>query len=245
MRRAVWTSEAIRAWILAIGLLLILTIWPLRLWQQTIPGEGGGVRMEVSRQVDDGHDLIQDFIAQYDRLGSVDLYVEELVSGRYIDLTVFDDQNVLLFHRYIDLGKESLPGKVRIPLGLDLEVGRSYRLFFMGAFSGYTLGLQNIPANGQASPCFGALYMNDTSAESWHLDMTLNYRQPIGKQTSLMLMLLLAVLTLLAERCVAIRARRMAGRERIVTVGEAIRAVLAPLFFAGVLALLLLLLLLV
>ena len=145
MRRAIWFSEAVRAAILIIGFTAILTIWPLRLWQRTIPEKGGGVRMEVSDQIDDDSDLVQTFIAQYDRLGSVDVYVDEVMSGRCLWLIVFDEQTQICFRKFVDLEGETIPGVVNIPLGLSLEVGKPYRLVFLGVHSAYRLGLQNIP----------------------------------------------------------------------------------------------------
>ena len=233
MRRAVWFSDALRAAVVIAGVLLILTVWPFRLWQVPVSEEGGGVRMEVSAQIDDAHDLIQDFIAQHERLEAVEVYPQDFVSGRYVDLSVFDDRMVEIFHKYADLGEEDLPGRVRIPLGLDLEIGREYRLFFTGVYSGYRFGLQNIPAKG-ASPYFTKFYQVDTETPEWRLDMKLDYKRPLGPRGILALIAAIAAVTLLLERTVYVIARRL-GRERdkVVTVAGACSRILAPVFYAG------------
>ncbi|MCR4762615.1 MAG: O-antigen ligase family protein [Lachnospiraceae bacterium] len=240
MRKAVWLSDAIRVWLLVVGALLILTVYPFRIWQRIITETGGGVRMEVSGQIDDGHDLIQDFIAQYDYLDAVDVYVEELSAGRYIDLSVFDENLVQIFHKYLDLGDQTIPGWVRIPLGLETEVGKQYRLFFMGAYAGYRMGLENIPTD-KVSPYLLALYVNDTSQPDWHLHIQLRYRQPADRKTSLIWIALIAGITALAVCLTTVIAHR-SGRDadRIVTPAEVLRMTLAPLLGLCVLCLLIL-----
>ncbi|MCR5094045.1 MAG: O-antigen ligase family protein [Lachnospiraceae bacterium] len=243
MRRAIWKSDAIRFTLLVISLLFILSIFPLRLWQRTITETGGGVRMEVSDPVNDRSDLIQEFIAQYDRLAAVNIRLEEQISGRYLRLTVFDDQNVELYNRYVDVEGETIPGMVRIPVGIPLEVGRQYRLFFLGTHAEMTMGLENIPAGGGASPYYTSFYMHDEQFGDWHLNMTLEYEQPLGRLTSILLILGIAVAAIVAERLVKVIADRR-GREAdsVITVGTMIRIVLIPVWLVFILCLFVMLL---
>ncbi|MCR5675184.1 MAG: O-antigen ligase family protein [Lachnospiraceae bacterium] len=237
MRKALWQSEAIRAILVIVTVLAVLSVFPLRLWQRTIVEKGGGVRMEESSQLDDEASLTQDFTAQYDRLGAVDIDIAEVMIGRYMMVAVFDERGIKLCHRYVDLGSETIPGRVRVPLGLDLEVGKDYRLLVQGAHCAFRTGLQNIPAEG-ASPYVKLLRVAGESVETWHLDMELLYRQPIDKKTSLLIIAIIALIGLLAERAVAIVAKKRGeAHDRIVTVGGTVTAILAPVFTAAVLVL--------
>ncbi|MBQ3789524.1 MAG: hypothetical protein II800_01185, partial [Lachnospiraceae bacterium] len=230
MRKALYAGEAARFLVLALAVLAILSIYPLRIWQRTIPEPAGGVRMEVTGPIDDFHDVIQGFIAQYDRLGYADVWIDRLEGGRTLRVTVVDENFQPLFERYIDLGKEDLPGVVRIPLGLDLTVGREYSLFLMGGYSSYRAGLNNLPADGSASPYFTKLYLNDTLSTDWHLSMTLGYRQPMDRRTSLLWILAIAGTAAAAIVILSLIARKLGpDRDPIVTVGETVRLALLPI----------------
>ena len=230
MRKALYAGEAARFLVLALAVLAILSIYPLRIWQRTIPEPAGGVRMEVTGPIDDSHDVIQGFIAQYDRLGYADVWIDRLEGGRTLRVTVVDENFQPLFQRYIDLGKEDLPGVVRIPLGLDLTVGREYSLFLMGGYSSYRAGLNNLPADGSASPYFTKLYLNDTLSTDWHLSMTLGYRQPMDRRTSLLWILAIAGTAVAAIVILSLVSRKLGpDRDPIVTVGETVRLALLPI----------------
>lgn len=226
MRRAIRVSEAIRAVIVILAVLAVLSVFPCRIWQRTVTETAGGVRMEVSEQVNDDLDVVQTIIAQYDRLESVDVYVSEVLAGRYLRVVVFDENTQVVFRRLVDLGTEQIPGVVRIPLGIEPEVGKAYRILFLGCHAAYTMGLQNIPEG--SSPYFSTMFQRDVPDPTWHLDMAVHYRQPLDKRTSLLLIIGIIAAAVILERLVAFLARRKGDEERLVTVGQTVYAVLLP-----------------
>ncbi|MCR5179294.1 MAG: O-antigen ligase family protein [Lachnospiraceae bacterium] len=230
MRKVIYASEAVRAFIVAVAILVVLSVFPLRIWQRNIEEKGGGVRMEVSERVDDAHDLMQRFVARYDRLGTVKISVRSVESGRYLDFSLLDENWQRMYHKYVDIGiheDDEYPVTVEIPVGAVLEPGKEYALFFLGAHAGIYLDLENIPAD--ASPYFTGFYMNDTGNDTWRLNATLNYRAPIDKKASLMIIAAVILIAAVLERAVWFAAKRRGkDRDRVVSVRQAVAAFAVP-----------------
>ena len=99
-RKVIYRSVAIRAVILIFAALFILSVFPFRIWQRTITENGGGEIIQTSERVNDYHDVVQKFIAQYDRLESIDIYVEEIELGNYMSMVFYNEnrtRNIGLF----------------------------------------------------------------------------------------------------------------------------------------------------
>ncbi len=230
MRKVIYASEAVRAFIVIVAILLVVSIFPLRLWQRDIEEKGGGVRMEVSERVDDAHDLMQRFVARYDRLGTVKIYVRRVESGRYLDFSLLDENNWRLYHKYVDIGvheDDEFPVEVEIPVGAVLEPGKEYALFFLGAHAGMYLDLENIPAG--ASPYFTGFYMNDTGNDAWRLSAILDYRAPIDKKTSVIAIVAVILAAVLLERAVYLCAKKRGkDSDRLMTARQAAAVFVTP-----------------
>ena len=88
MRKTITKKTAIRACVLIFVLIAILSIFPFRIWTGISGFSAGGERVESSEYVNYEYTLVQKFITQYDRLSSVDLYISEVINGRYISVSV-------------------------------------------------------------------------------------------------------------------------------------------------------------
>ena len=141
MRRTVVTKQtAARAVIILFALLTVLSVFPFRIWQRTISEHVDAEVTSVSDRVNDFHDVVQKFIAQYDRIESIDVFVNELERGKYMSVVVYKPTMEVLYERYVYLGDKTIPGYVTIPLGLDLDVGETYTILLNGSFSSYKVG---------------------------------------------------------------------------------------------------------
>ncbi|WP_026506445.1 O-antigen ligase family protein [Butyrivibrio sp. MC2013] len=196
MNRQISKAKAISIAIMIIAIGIILSIWPLRVWTRGAEDLSGGSPNGITEVVDSTHDAIQDIVARYDRIESIDVYVNSLERGRYMYYTFWDVDNwKVMYDDVIDLGEEGLPGYVKLPLGLDLEVGGNYRLLMTVWNAGYTLGTVDIPGDA-ANPSFGTFYYQDTTVESSKLMCTVNYELPISKSLSLVIMAVVAALAI-------------------------------------------------
>ena len=193
MNKKISTRRGIQATLIIIAALLILSIYPLRIWTTIQEETGGGELVGYTDNVDSTHDVIQDFTAQYDRIDSISVFVDELVGGRYMRIALWDyNKWVVMYQDIIDLGEETLPGYVEIPLGIDLEVGSPYRLVMTVQNASYTVGIENITENANAA--IGTFYYTDTSVDGYHLAAKYNYEIPVSKTRSLIFIGIIAII---------------------------------------------------
>ena len=202
--RTLKRSTAICAVTLIAAAILILLIFPVRVFKETYATDGGmesaGAQAGVTGPVTREDTLVQRFTAQYDRLQAVEVWIEEVTLGRSIELDVFDPQMRMMVKRYYDLKGETIPGMVTLPLGLDLEVGEEYVLLFQGLFSTVRFGL--VP-EADASDYLGMASYRDTGIEHEKLAVSIAYELPLSKGVSLALIAAVAAVALFA--CALVR----------------------------------------
>ena len=202
-RKVVYRTTAIRAVILAFALLAIVSIFPLRIWQRTVTEKGGGEIVQVSERINDYHDVVQKFIAQYDRLESIDIYVDSIELGNYMSMIFYNENMEVVYERFVNLREASLPGFMNVKVGLDLNVGETYTIVLNGAFSTYYMAYEH--AGEDTSPYFTSFAYHDTTVEGLQLAARYNYSKPLSKKASLFLIfeiVLLAVVLMGLERLI-------------------------------------------
>lgn len=226
MNREVKKLHAFLVVVIAITLAAIISIFPLRIWNVIRTEVGGGAENGYTQAVDSTHDAIQDFVAQYDRIDSFSVYVNELTKGRYMHVTFWDvDKWKVMYEETIDLGEKELPGYVDIPLGLDLEVGGNYRVIFTVWHATYVLGTESV--EGSTNPAIGSFYYQDTFVEDSHLLAKYNYKVPISKVMSLSLMVMIAMIGCAAASVT--RALCKDAKEKYITIGRVCQYTLNPI----------------
>ncbi|WP_026671038.1 O-antigen ligase family protein [Butyrivibrio sp. AE3006] len=229
MRRTVVTKQtAARAVIILFALLTVLSVFPFRIWQRTISEHSDAEVTSVSDRVNDYHDVVQKFIAQYDRIESIDVFVNELERGQYMSVVVYKPTMEVLYERYVYLGDKTIPGYVTIPLELDLEVGETYTILLNGCFSSYKVGYSTYdPAR---FPYVLSFAYHDTEVGGVSLTAVYNYEQPITKKASLLI--ILATIVVAAILCLLVSVVYGGKRNKLVTVHRVIRFVGNPIAVA-------------
>ena len=213
------TAYKSRAWMAAICILagvLVLSVFPMRLWRRTVTFEGTGKPLVMSDAVDTNSVVSQVFVAQYDRLGSIDVFVGEITGGRYMDMELQSSEGVILCRRIVDMAEFETPGYVRMEAGINLRVGFQYRLYLRGKQASFRLGLEPVAAN--PVPYMGAFFREYTPDASLRLQMAANYDVPIAKGLSLLL--IAACCAVAYGFCIALRAwsRKHPERDRLLLV---------------------------
>jgi hypothetical protein len=192
MNRILYKDNAIKIVVLILALISIISVFPLRIWQRIITeGSGAPIASETSF-INDSHDVVQKFITQYDRLDSLDLYITKLERGRYLQVTLYHEDMTVAFTRYYDLGDQDIPGYVRIPVNLDVEVGETMTLIVYGVKSTFYAGVEDA---SQATSAYVLDYAyHDTTDATGKLAVNYNYEQPIGKKDSAVIILVIVVI---------------------------------------------------
>ena len=102
MRKIISKSTAIRYVVLIFALIGIMAIWPCRIFTGLLETSGGGTIVDGPQLVNFEYgNYMQEFIAQYDRLSSVDVFVEYMSGGRYISCILYDENGAIIFKTYV------------------------------------------------------------------------------------------------------------------------------------------------
>ena len=138
MYKIIKKSRAIQSVILLLTLLAMITIYPLRIWEETIPSVSNQVLAGSSDSVGEDY-MLQRFIAQYDHLGTINLYVADFENGwnrdQRVDSFLFrmlDSNMEIMFEQEVDVRFIDIPGFCSVYINEDLEVGKDYYFFLQG-----------------------------------------------------------------------------------------------------------------
>ena len=179
MRSIIDKKTAFRAVLLIVALIAVLSIFPFRIWTNVLETYDGGNRLPDAQIINYDYSINQRFVAQYDRLSSVDVYVHSLEKGHYMYVSLRDNYETSYFNTFVDITDAKLPGYVHVPIEYDVKVGKEYGLYIMNCRSKYNIGFTDVPDNSQY---VGSVFLNETSElPGMHLDAKYNYRLPISK----------------------------------------------------------------
>lgn len=192
MRKVISKSRAIKIVTLIFALIGILLIFPIRVFTQTLETSGGGTIVSESEGINfENNKFYQSFIARYDRLSSVDVYVTNVEKGRYITSYLCDENGAVLLANYTDTAEFTIPGYVRIPMEMNVEVGKEYSIRLADCRSKFYVALEDIPAD---SAYVGDLTWDYAKVEGLHMAAKYNYRLPLSKGVSLGIILAIALI---------------------------------------------------
>ncbi len=226
MRTIINKKTAITAMVLLIALVAALTVWPFRLWTHIEEYSAGGELVEYSEPIYFEDSIRQKFVSQYERLSSFDIYVAEVERGRYISVSVLDENGAELLNTFVDTEGCELPGWVNVPCEFNTEVGKEYYICLMHCRSKYTVGLEDL--TGEAGYA-GNLYFNWTEIPGRHVHARYNYRIPMQKSFSLIALMIIAVLTIAIVTAVEMYYAKNPEKNTLSTVEKAVRTVANPI----------------
>lgn len=226
MRKIVDRKTAYRAVLLIFALLAVLSIWPCRLWTEVMETSAGGTRMEEDLEVNPDHIYTQRFVARYDRLNSVDVYISEMEKGSYIDITICDLNEKELVKTAVDTDGMAIPGYVRAPLELNVEVGKEYVLWIRGCRSKFFINLETVPDN---SEYIGSMFENGIEIPGMHVAARYNYRLPISKKISVVIIAAIAAFTALLYGLIGFYFSKRPDKNNIITVEKCVKCTANPI----------------
>ncbi|MBE5822953.1 MAG: hypothetical protein E7308_02665 [Butyrivibrio sp.] len=226
MRKVISKSTAIKAVVLIFALIGILTVFPARLYSNIWQATGGG---EVTSDTLEVHyeqqTVMQEFVSQYERLSSVDIYISNVERGRYIGLALLDENGVSVFKAYVDTEGLTIPGYVNVPMEVNTEVGKNYTINMIPVRSKYYVGTETVVS---ADSYLGKLYMDYAAIETEHLAARYNYRVPISKAISLMWIAGIAAFAALICLLTDLFYKKNTEKNTIHTVAEVLKVVGNP-----------------
>ncbi len=236
MNRILNKKQAIcgTVWILAICAALIL--WPLRLIHEEVRAASGRQQMVVSGAVNADDVVQQRFIAQYDRLKEIEIYLADWTRGEKFNFVLRDASMRTLMQQIIDTeDMETIPGYCRVQINIDTEVGRDYYLLLQGVESEFHVAYAD-NAGENTNMYIGALYYDDVEDTERCMVADYVYEVPLRKGKTLALFAAFLLAGVLTSFLTARYYEKYPERNTLLTVERAMRFILNPLIAVSAVA---------
>ncbi len=238
MYKVVKKSRAIQCMIVFVALFIMFTIFPLRLWEENIPSVSNQILAGSSDSVGEDY-MLQRFIAQYDHLGTINLYLVDFKNGWNRDQSVnsfifrmLDSDMQILFEEIIDTRFIDIPGFCTVYINEDMEVGKDYYYFLQGMNGSRAwFGLEETASAG--TPYVSRLIYNYDELEGYNVIGEYNYTVPLRKEKVFLYDALLLAMMILLVGAVELY-YRVTKRDKLITVEKALRIAGNLLAGAGV-----------
>ena len=229
MKKIIFKSQAIQSVILIVTALLLISLWPLRIWQEEVVSSVEPATGNMSEVITEDKMLMQTIIASYDHMNTMRVYLGENCVGESFVLRILDSkwQQVCEQETVIDQG--NLPGFHEVLVDVDMEVGTMYYLILQGKNSEIFVGCESVPLF--ELPHLGTMYYCDSTQEGMSLVADYCYGMPLRKEKVLPIAGILLLLSALSVLAVKFYYRNK--EDRLVTVEKTMQVCLNPLIAAG------------
>lgn len=237
MYKIVKKSRAIQCVIILLTLFVMITIFPLRMWEENIPSVSNQLLAGSSDSVGEDY-LLQRYIAQYDHLGTINLYLTDFENGwnrdQRVDSFLFrmlDSDMQVMFEEEVDVRFIDIPGFCSIYINEDLEVGKDYYFFLQGIKGSRAwFGLEETAAAG--TQYVSRLIYNYDELQGYNIIGEYNYTMPLRKDKVFIYDALLLLCALVCVAAVELYFR-VSKKDKLITVERAYRFTANILVAAG------------
>lgn len=221
-------------WILVVCAALVL--WPLRLIHEEVRSASGRIQDVLSETVNADYVVQQRFIAQYDRLKSIDIYLAAGTVGDKLNFVLRDGSMQQMMQQVIDTGEmEQIPGYCRIQVNIDTEVGRDYYYLLQGVESEFHVAYTD-NTGGDNNIYISTLYYGDVEDTERCMIADYVYEVPLRKVKTFVLYVIFLFTGALTTWLSGLYYKRYPERNTLLTVERVMRFCLNPLIVAAGLA---------
>lgn len=233
MNKTIYQSRAIQAVIVIIAAILLLSIWPLRIFKETVTISVGSPAEEIQAYtVNEESMVMQTIAAQYDHMNTLHLYLGADAQGSDFYVRILDKDWQQVCEEKVDIDEAALPGYQEVEIDVDMEVNALYYIIVQGDQS--EIQVMSVPAAMTDMPFLGELYYQDASMDGMSFVADYDYGMPLRKMGMLVcgaaIIIVAALLLLLAKGIYRNR------EDKLITVEKAFKTVMNPLVAAGTLA---------
>ena len=228
MKKIVYKSKAIQGVILIVGLCLLLSLWPFRFFHEIVTTSVPVQTATMSSVIDDEKLLMQCFVAQYDHMDTIRVYLGEDSVGESFYLRLLDEEWQMVCEEKTVIDYEMLPGYVDVLVDIHMEVGTMYYCILQGIDSEIFVALENV--NPEENPYGGILYYDNSEVAGMNMAADYNYIVPLRKEKVFLAGGIIAVLTAVL---VFVSGKLFKKKDKLVTAEQVFKAVMNPLVAVG------------
>lgn len=241
MKKVIYKSTAIQFIILLVAVIVLSTLWPMRLWKKDVTLSVTPAAGTCTEAVNEEHSVMQTFLSQGDHLASLRLYPTSVESDGCFYVTILNEKQQVAAKEQVIVSKEAAVSYVDVPMDLIMEEGKTYFLNVQGTRpDGMDLKteIRDVPAadvtlayefiTPDTMPGAGILYYDGEQIYGAGLAAEYHYSVPIGYKRTLAFAggIVLAALLFLA---VIRRIYKDHEKDSLITVERAFRFTANPL----------------
>ena len=221
-------------WILVVCAALIL--WPLRLVKEEVWSQSSREGAVLSEAVNADVVVQQRFIAQYDRLKEIEIYLVDRTRGEKLNFVLRDASMQTLMQQVIDTGDmETIPGFLRVQVNIDTEVGRDYYFMLQGVESEFRVAYADNTGDN-INIYIGALNYGGVEDTERCMVADYVYEIPLRKGKTFAADAVLLMVAVFVTWLTAYFYKKYPEKNTLLTVDRAQRFVLNPLIVAAAVA---------
>lgn len=232
MNRIINKRQAICGTVWIVAACILLTLWPLRLIHEEVRTESGSQGSVLSEVVNENIVVQQRFIAQYDRLKEIEIYLAEWTKGEQFNFVLRDGSMQTLMQQLIDTKEMEVPGYCRIQVNIDTEVGRDYYFLLQGVESEFRVAYVGNAGEGY-NIYIGAVYYDGVEDVEHCMAADYVYEVPLRKLKTLLAAALVLAAAILITLLTGRHYQKKPEKNTLLTVERTMRIVLVPLIAAA------------
>lgn len=207
---------------------IVISLWPLRLINETVVSRGSGQIEMESQAITTDYVVKQRFIAQYDKLESIKVYLLNESAGEEFNFVLYDsDMNILLQQVVSTDNMEEMPGYCTVPLNQTVEVGKDYYFLIQGITTNFYVAYEETEATENiyiSTVYYGSIEDNEHCVMAEY-----DYNVPLRKGKTLLVDALLVLFGLLVTCLTKKYYAKKPEQDTLLTVEKTFRTVLSPL----------------
>lgn len=196
---------------------IVVTLWPLRLVKEKIVSGSNRQISMCSEAITEDYVVQQMFIAQYDYLQNIKVYLLNESAGEEFNFILYDASRNRLMQQVISTdGMKETPGFCTIQVNLDVEVGKEYYYLIQGISTDFYVAFEDTASSGTIYN--GTLYYGDTEDKEHNIITEYDYQVPLRKGRTLVCDVLLVLFGILVTVCTKKYYEKYPDRNGILTV---------------------------
>ncbi len=228
MNRIMNKRQAVCGTVWVIVVCVVLLLWPLRLVNETIISDSNRQIVMESDEIVSGNVVQQMFVAQYDRLKNIDIYLSEGTVGEEFNFVLYDASMSIIMQQVINTkDMKSIPGDCTVQINIDTEVGQAYYYLVQGMESPFRVAFEDTAASGNMYN--GTLYYGDVEDEEHCMVASYEYEVPLRKGRTLVCDVLFVLFGILVTYLTGRYYKKYPERNTLVTVEKIVKTVCNPL----------------
>lgn len=196
---------------------IVITLWPLRLIpEKIVSGSNRQISMQ-SEAITGDYVVEQMFVAQYDYLQNIKVYLLNESAGEEFNFVLYDASRNKLMQQVISTDEmEEMPGFCTVQVNQEMKVGEAYYYLLQGVSTDFYVAYEDTETSGTIYN--GTLRYGNVEDTKHNIITEYEYKIPLRKGKTLVCDALLVMFGTLVSFCAGKYYKKHTERNRLLTV---------------------------